>query len=496
MAPDTTAQIPSALRGRSPAWSGSTPGRCSAPRDRAIGHRRVAAHLQSGGAGRRHRRRRVGLSAAHRHRRRVARRRPAQTGFTPNQYLTAYGFAPLQSAGLDGQGERVALIEIDGFRYSDITRLRQVLRAARRPAINGYGVGLKKPLAPGGESTLDLEVLDAAAPGLKAIDVYESQRRRRRRAARADRAARQPGSKPEVISASLGTCEPRDRAGDRHLRAAHRRGLARAGRGQRDLGARLQRRRRLVGLPRPQRQAARPAWRSAIPASSPWVTGVGGTNVALNAANRSPPRSCGTTHRLVVAAGGGGISDLFTRPVLPEGVRRRPTAGRCPTSRCSPTSPPATRSTAPPARLHQRRQHQPVEPGRRHERRHAAAGRRPGARRPGAAPTAARTSGLANPLLYKIARLARGGQRVLRRRSATTTISVDSIAGKPLGCCTAGGRLRRCLGSGQRQPRRPGRSSAGTLVPKIVHVGLSLPTPAPAVSAEHLLARCRAPGGA
>jgi len=33
----------------------------------------------------------------------------------------------------------------------------------RVPAINGYGVDLKHPLAPGGETTLDLEVLDAAA---------------------------------------------------------------------------------------------------------------------------------------------------------------------------------------------------------------------------------------------------------------------------------------------------------------------------------------------
>ena len=33
---------------------------------------------------------------------------------------------------------------------------------------------MRKPLAPGGETTLDLEVLTAAAPGLRAIDVYQS----------------------------------------------------------------------------------------------------------------------------------------------------------------------------------------------------------------------------------------------------------------------------------------------------------------------------------
>ena len=42
-------------------------------------------------------------------------------GFTPNQYETAYGFVPLFGSGLHGEGERVALIEIDGFRSTDLT---------------------------------------------------------------------------------------------------------------------------------------------------------------------------------------------------------------------------------------------------------------------------------------------------------------------------------------------------------------------------------------
>ena len=66
----------------------------------------------------------------------------SQSGFTPNQYLTAYNYAPLQASGLEGQGERVALIEIDGFRYRDLRSFAKCFGLAT-PAINGYGVGLK-----------------------------------------------------------------------------------------------------------------------------------------------------------------------------------------------------------------------------------------------------------------------------------------------------------------------------------------------------------------
>ena len=170
----------------------------------------------------------------------------AQSGFTPNQYLTAYNYAPLQSAGLQGQGERVALIEIDGFRYSDLRSFSKCFGLAT-PAINGFGVGLKKPLAPGGESTLDLEVLDAAAPKLKAVDVYESRPSAVDVLHSLTAPLHNPGSKPDVISASLGSCEEATQLHDRQLRAAPRRGRAGAGRGQRHLGAGLQRRRRLVG---------------------------------------------------------------------------------------------------------------------------------------------------------------------------------------------------------------------------------------------------------
>ena len=76
-------------------------------------------------------------------------------------------------AGFTGKGERVALLEIDGFKPSDIQRFDGCYKLPT-PHVKLFGVGIKRALAPGGETTLDLEVLSAAAPKLSDIDVYES----------------------------------------------------------------------------------------------------------------------------------------------------------------------------------------------------------------------------------------------------------------------------------------------------------------------------------
>ncbi len=244
---------------------------------------------------------------------------PTTAGFTPNQYLTAYGFDPLHNAGFRGQGERVALIEIDGFNYSDVKAFAKCFHLDI-PALNGFGVGVKHQLPPGGESTLDLEVLDAAAPDLKAIDVYES----KPTAADTLRSLTAPlqnrGFKPQIVSASLGLCEgallgsigaPGVRSAEAALQMATAAGvtfLASSGdSGSADCTS----------------TNGQPIGRLAVnyPSSSWWVTGVGGTNFALNAANQITTQLVwNDTFVQGGSAGGGGASELFDRPFYQKGT--------------------------------------------------------------------------------------------------------------------------------------------------------------------------------
>jgi subtilase family serine protease len=242
-------------------------------------------------------------------------------GFTPNEYLDAYGYSPLHAAGINGQGERVALIEIDGFRYSDLKSFAQCF-GLPVPAINGYGVNISHPLPAVGETTLDLQVIDAAAPGLSAVDVYESRSRPSDVLQSLTAPLQNPGRVPEVISASLGACEPATqlaigrsgiRSAEGALALAAASGisvLASSG----DTGSSS-----CIVAGSPVHALA-----TNYPASSPFVTSVGGTNFVLNAANQIQSQTAWNDTPYDLAAGGGGTSALFRRPGYQNGFFRRP----------------------------------------------------------------------------------------------------------------------------------------------------------------------------
>jgi kumamolisin len=241
--------------------------------------------------------------------------------FTPNQYLTAYDFNPLHGAGVTGQGETVALIEIDGFRASDVDAFAHCFGFSV-PTIQGYGVGsISKPLAPGGEATLDLEVLDAAAPSLKQIDVFEANSDAGSTLQAMTAPLELSGAKqPQVISASLGLCEPAlaealGAAGfndaEASLAAASATGVTYLSSSGDDGSADC------------VDQNGNPAHQLAVnyPSSSWWVTGVGGTNFTLNAANQIASQVVWNDNSVQPgSAGGGGSSERFARPTYQTGV--------------------------------------------------------------------------------------------------------------------------------------------------------------------------------
>ena len=71
----------------------------------------------------------------------------ASGGFTPNQYVKAYGIDALHRAGLRGRGMRIALIETDGFRRSDIEVYTRCL-GLPTPALRVFPVGVPRALVP------------------------------------------------------------------------------------------------------------------------------------------------------------------------------------------------------------------------------------------------------------------------------------------------------------------------------------------------------------
>lgn len=240
-------------------------------------------------------------------------------GFTPNQYLTAYGLTQLHDEGLRGAGERVALVEVDGFRTSDLSTFARCFSVGI-PRLHAFGVGVNHPLTPGPEATLDVEVLSAAAPRLAGIDVYETT---------ADAAGslqafvaplENAGFKPQVISASLGLCEQDIRAalGQAGIKTAEGEFELAAAGGISVLAASGD-----SGSADCTEQDGTPRDFLAVnfPASSPWVTAVGGTNFVLNSANRILDEEVwNDTDQSAGSAGGGGTSILFARPSYQDGT--------------------------------------------------------------------------------------------------------------------------------------------------------------------------------
>jgi subtilase family serine protease len=235
--------------------------------------------------------------------------------FTPNQFARAYGIDAMRRRGLRGQGQTVALVEIDGFRRRDIAAFDRCFGTATPPIRVVPVFPVRHPFSGGTETTLDLEVLTTAAPRLKRIDVYEGLGTQGGILLTAASALGSQGNRPDVISVSLGICEPMYSG---HLvirRALNSVFATAAGAGISVLVAAGDTGSSGCRVNGEEGTTALPVRAVSLPSSSPFVTAVGGTNLKLSPKNRIADEFVWNDSPLLAGAGGGGASVLTaTRP--------------------------------------------------------------------------------------------------------------------------------------------------------------------------------------
>ena len=191
------------------------------------------------------------------------------------------------------------------------------------------------------------------------------------------------------------------------------------------------------------------------PASSPFVTGVGGTNFSLNAANHIVAETVWNDAPLAIASGGGGFSELFKRPGYQNGFVLASHRGVPDVSMLADVAPGyeiyctakgdcigraqpdpwsqvgGTSAAAPLVAGGLALVDQALRRGHRQD------------------------LGLANPLLYAIDH-SPSAAGVISDIVANNNDLGQSLGGAPLGLLHRGARLRRGVGPGQPQPGRPG----------------------------------------
>ncbi|MFI9270069.1 protease pro-enzyme activation domain-containing protein [Kitasatospora sp. NPDC052896] len=218
-------------------------------------------------------------------------------GYGPSQYDGAYN---LNKVGADGTGEKVALWEFDGYSASNLSTYNSQF-GLTGPAVSTVSVdGANYDSNPGqgqGEVELDSEIVRGVAPKATQL-IYEAPNTDQ---GEIDMAAKiVADDQVSVISISWGGCEPDTTqssmtAVDNSLKQAAAEGIsvfsASGDDGSRDC----------------TRSTSGSSVKSVdFPASDPYVTGVGGTNLQLSGSSYSSESAWSTA--------GGGVSTVFAKP--------------------------------------------------------------------------------------------------------------------------------------------------------------------------------------
>ena len=235
------------------------------------------------------------------------------SGLSPSDIRTAYNIQPLLSAGVDGTGQTLGLFELDGYNPSDISAYEAYFKLPQVPLQNILVDGASGAAGSGSdEVTLDIELMTAVATGVSKIIVYEGPNSEQGVLDTYNRIASDNIAKS--ISTSWG--ENESLSSSSFLQTENTIFMQMAAQGQTmfaasgDSGAIASGKTLGVG----------------DPASQPFVTGVGGTQLFMSggAYDHETTWNSGSASG---GAGGGGISSVWTQPSWQNGSVSNSTLG-------------------------------------------------------------------------------------------------------------------------------------------------------------------------
>ena len=231
----------------------------------------------------------------------------SQVAYIPSQFSKAYNYDGLHNAGLHGEGQTVGVFELDGYSQADIQAYAQCFGGGNVPLSNVVLDGFNgQPGAGAIEVELDIEVILSMAPNLSKLVVYEAPNSTQ---GWNDEWARIVQDRVPVVSVSWGDCEKN--MGQQEAQQENQYFQQAAAQGQSilvasgDSGS--------SSCFQLQGNSFDFSLNADDPASQPYVTGVGGTNLTLNSDNSYSSETV-WNGGFLGGAGGGGISQFWKIP--------------------------------------------------------------------------------------------------------------------------------------------------------------------------------------
>lgn len=233
--------------------------------------------------------------------------------YTPNQISAAYGLGDLYDVGFSGQGQTVALVELDDYLDSNVAAYQACFGTTATVVRVPFGGGATLGESGGElEVELDIDVVIGHAPRLGQLLVYETHNTTSNATALYQQIAND--NIAQVASTSWGNCEQNRSATTLNARNAIFQQMAAQGismfASEGDNGSTdcLDSNGNIVN-----------AFAVHDPASQPFVTGVGGTSLLVTSGNVYGGEVVWNRASQNAGAGGGGLSVVWPKPTYQVG---------------------------------------------------------------------------------------------------------------------------------------------------------------------------------